>query len=330
MNKKWSLYNISLARGILMGFSALIIAFFHCYSYKFGSSFAGDILMFLRKTGNIGVDIFLILSAVGLYFSFSKNSNLVEFYKKRFVRIIPSFLIVAIIYYLYIGVGVKAFINNILLISLYVNGNRDFWYFSLIIVLYILYPLFHKVIDKYNLWGLVTLLFVTVLGTVLLQKFNITIYQRIEIALTRVPIFIIGVYLGKMVLNKKEIPKYILLGFLIIFMVSNVLLFSHHFKYYIFVRYIYGLLAMAIVFLISYLYSVISNKYVNNILEYFGLYSMEIYLIFEKLALEVRKVYTVNNNFIFYTLIFAITMGLAIIVKKICDLFIVKRKNNVG
>ena len=114
MNKKWSLYNISLARGVLMGVSALLIAFFHCYSYKFSSGWLGDILLFMRKTGNIGVDIFLILSAIGLYFSFSKDDNLIKFYKKRVIRILPSFFIVGSIYYIYRGVGVKDFINNML------------------------------------------------------------------------------------------------------------------------------------------------------------------------------------------------------------------------
>ncbi len=325
MNKKWSLYNISLARSVLMGFSALIIAFFHCYSYKFGSSTFGEILLYLRKTGNIGVDIFLILSAVGLYFSFSKNSNLGEFYKKRLVRILPSFLIVATIYYLYIKTKIGVFITNLLLISFYINGNRDFWYFSLIIVLYLLYPLFHKIISKYDWKGLVSLLIVVILGTIMLYNLNYGLYQRIEIALTRVPIFIIGVYLGKLVLNKKEIPKWSLWIFLIIFIVTNLVLFNQHFKYYIFVRYIYGLLAMAIVFIISYLHLVIGNKYTTGILEYFGVYSMEIYLIFEKLALQVRKVYVVHNNFIFYTFMFAITIALSIIVKKICDLLLKKK-----
>ena len=82
---------------------------------------------------------------------------------------------------------------------------------------------------------------------------------------------------------------------------------------------------MAIVFIISYLHLVIGNKYTTGILEYFGVYSMEIYLIFEKLALQVRKVYVVHNNFIFYTFMFAITIALSIIVKKICDLLLKKK-----
>ena len=75
MKKKWSLYNISESRGILMGIATLIVAFFHCYSYHFEriitNNSIADFFNFLRKMGNIGVDIFLFLSAIGLYFSFS-------------------------------------------------------------------------------------------------------------------------------------------------------------------------------------------------------------------------------------------------------------------
>ena len=144
MKKKWNLYNISESRGILMGVATLIVAFFHCYSYNFykvmPTEFLGSIFMFLRKMGNIGVDIFLFLSAIGLFFSFSKNSNLKDFYKKRVLRIVPSILIVATVYYLYKKVSISAFIKNVLLVSFYINGNRDFWYFSLVILLLFDFP----------------------------------------------------------------------------------------------------------------------------------------------------------------------------------------------
>ena len=45
--------------------------------------------------GSIGVEVFVFLSGVGLYYSFSNNNNLSAFYKKRFLRIMPAYLIVA-------------------------------------------------------------------------------------------------------------------------------------------------------------------------------------------------------------------------------------------
>ena len=326
MNKKWSLYNISESRGILMGVATLIVAFFHCYSYHFDKIFTNDFLgrlfNFLRSMGNIGVDVFLFLSAIGLYFSFSKDSNLKNFYKKRVLRIVPSIIIVASIYYLYKGVSVNTFFKGITLFSFYLDGVRDFWYFALIIVLYILYPLFHKIIEKKDLLGLIALLLISIGSTILLMNTCIETYNKLEIALTRVPVFLLGVYTGKQVLNKKEIHEISIIIFLLLFIICSYLLFNFKFNPYIYVRYIYCLLGISIVFLVTYLHSKIRFEYSDKFLIFMGTYSMEVYLIFEKLSIEVRKLsyVTVHNNFVFYTLMFIITMILSFLLKKLCNL----------
>ena len=326
MNKKWSLYNISESRGILMGVATLIVAFFHCYSYHFDKIFTNDFLgrlfNFLRSMGNIGVDVFLFLSAIGLYFSFSKDSNLKNFYKKRVLRIVPSIIIVASIYYLYKGVSVNTFFKGITLFSFYLDGVRDFWYFALIIVLYILYPLFHKIIEKKDLLGLIALLLISIGSTILLMNTCIETYNKLEIALTRVPVFLLGVYTGKQVLNKKEIHEISIIIFLLLFIICNYLLFNFKFNPYIYVRYIYCLLGISIVFLVTYLHSKIRFEYSDKFLIFMGTYSMEVYLIFEKLSVEVRKLsyVIVHNNFVFYTLMFIITMILSFLLKKLCNL----------
>ena len=329
MNKKWNLYGISESRGVLMGIATLIVAFFHCYSYHFeniiSNNFIANVLNFLRKMGNIGVDIFLFLSALGLYFSFTKDSNIKNFYKKRIVRIIPSIIIVASIYYLIRGVDVVSFIKGITLTSFYLDGVRDFWYFALIVVLYLLYPLLYKIIDKKDLKGLLLLLLISIGSTVLMMYLLPGYYSKVEIALTRVPIFLIGMYIGKKVMLKKEIPEFTLVFFLIAFITCNIILFSCKISPYIYVRYIYCILGISIIFLISYIHSKIKSVKIDKFLVYMGTYSMEVYLIFEKLCLEVKKIkgIQIHNNFIFYTIMFVITMILSYLLKKLCD-FITK------
>ena len=326
MKKKWSLYNISESRGILMGFATLIVAFFHCYSFHFTKVFKiewiGILFDFIRKTGNVGVDIFLFLSAVGLYFSFSKNSDIKSFYKKRLLRILPAVLIVATIYYLYLKTKALIFIQNILLISLFTRGNRDLWYFSLIIILYFLYPFIHKIIDKKDLKGLIGLLLVVFGLTILLFNINYDYYQKIEIAITRIPVFLLGVYVGKQVFNKKEIPSYLIILDLFLLIISLLLIYRGGYKYYIIVRYLYCLLGTSIVFLISYIHTFIKGVYIDKFLTYIGTYSMEIYLIFEHLCLEVKKVIDVGNIFEFYFIMFLVTLTLSFLLKKLCDLIV--------
>jgi len=326
MKKKWNLYNISESRGILMGFATLIVAFFHCYSFHFTKIFksqvVGQLFDFIRKTGNVGVDIFLFLSAIGLYFSFSKNSNIKSFYKKRLLRILPAVIIVAIIYYSYLKVKIGVFIQNILLISLFTRGNRDLWYFSLIIILYFLYPFIHKIIDKKDIKGLLGML-LTIFGlTILLYNIDYSFYQKIEIALTRIPVFLIGVYVGKNVYNKKEIPSYLMIINFIVLITSLLLIYKGGYKYYIVVRYLYCLLGISIVFMISFIHTYLKNKIVDKFLTFIGKYSMEVYLIFEHLCLEVRKVITVNSNFGFYFIMFIVTLALSFLLSKLCDLII--------
>ena len=105
MNKrKWDLYDISSARNILFGFATLIIMLFHS-SIRIPRRF--PFLRFMKKTGNLGVDIFLFLSAIGLYFSFSKNERVIDFYKRRMLRILPPLFLFNVIWFAFEGtVGV--------------------------------------------------------------------------------------------------------------------------------------------------------------------------------------------------------------------------------
>src|SRR3712207_9227987 len=65
--KEIELSNISKYRGELMGAAMLFIILFHVSLPRY------DMFFGLRRMGNIGVDIFLFLSGIGLWFSWTKN-----------------------------------------------------------------------------------------------------------------------------------------------------------------------------------------------------------------------------------------------------------------
>ena len=75
-----------------MGLSIIIVLLYHLYVSSF---FSNDFVLF--KDGFIGVDFFMILSGLGLCYSFNSNT-LKSFYIRRAVRILPLFLIQAILY----------------------------------------------------------------------------------------------------------------------------------------------------------------------------------------------------------------------------------------
>lgn len=94
---------------------------------------------------------FLFISGYGIYYSFSKNSDTVSFYKRRFHRMILPFMIMALPYFLFRlcfeGISVWQFLGYLTTLAYWTEGNYcGMWYVAVSIVLYllcpVLYPLF--------------------------------------------------------------------------------------------------------------------------------------------------------------------------------------------
>ena len=82
---------ISKYRSALMGVAILWILLHH----------SGMNLMRLfavKRSGYGGVDIFLFVSGLGLSVSLTKNEDIIAFYKKRMVRLFPSYVPMLIVF----------------------------------------------------------------------------------------------------------------------------------------------------------------------------------------------------------------------------------------
>lgn len=90
--------SVSQKRNLIFGFLTVMIVCYHFCEDTLRLKGFPLILKPLGMYGNCGVDIFLLLSGMGLYYSFSKNSNILEFYKKRFVRVLVPYLMLALPY----------------------------------------------------------------------------------------------------------------------------------------------------------------------------------------------------------------------------------------
>lgn len=82
MNKQNSLSSISKYRSPIMGMAIIWVVMFH---YRLQA----PILSVISNYGYAGVDFFMFLSAFGLYYSMSKNDNVMMFYKKDFCAYFP-------------------------------------------------------------------------------------------------------------------------------------------------------------------------------------------------------------------------------------------------
>ena len=119
--KDIELQNISRYRGELMGAAMLFVILFHVGLPR------EDAFYGLRRIGNIGVDMFLFLSGVGLWFSWTKRPSLKHFFTRRYLRIYPAWLIIACLFYIPDFLGPRQFSTNIIDLLGDVLINWDFW-----------------------------------------------------------------------------------------------------------------------------------------------------------------------------------------------------------
>lgn len=278
---------ISKHRSVLMGLAILSIIIFHFTEDCVNSGYNLFPLVKLYKAGvgSCGVDVFLFLSGLGLYYSFKKNSDIKTFYSKRFTRIlipyfcvaIPAWLINDIIIY---GAGVKQALKDIFFISFFQSGTIWFWYILMMLFCYIIFPFVFDYVDGPNSKTkmLQIFVFITVI-TLLLQACSFDFFMRINIALARFPAFFLGCFIGKASYEKKPIlyGTYSLL-LLAIFLLPLKSICSTPLS-----RYILGAFGIAIFILIAVFLEILETHniklgIIKRIIVWFGNYSLELYL----------------------------------------------------
>ena len=214
------LANLSRYRTELYGGFAIWILAFHLQEWGIftllkGSTFPGKLFSHFLTLGSMGVDAFLVLSGMSLYFSMKKNKNIYEFAARRISRLLPSVAL------LFGGLWISSFILEENLpqlivrfagLSLWFEVNKTgTWYVSAILVCYFLYPyiyawLFSNGLRTWRLferWSLLLLL--SLVSFWAMHKLNPDYFKLTEIALGRIPGFLFGCLMGKGVYEKKTI-----------------------------------------------------------------------------------------------------------------------------
>ncbi len=213
---------ISQYRGEIYGIVILWIMIFHVNELfpKIGplKNTLGKIL----DHGMIGVDVFLFISGISLYFSLKKKSGTVSwltFYKKRIQKIGLIYLTLCIPFFLYMYLiysrNVPALLEQVTFTA---NTHSSFWFLFAILVCYLLYPIIFRFLEQHNNAGLI-ILYGGIFGGILLSLFFFPeFFVRYNISLGRYPVFLAGALCGPAVYHRRRIP----VGF---FMVMLVLLF---------------------------------------------------------------------------------------------------------
>ena len=191
--KDIELANISRYRGELMGIAMIFIFLFHVALPRYNMFFG------LRRIGNIGVDMFLFLSGVGLWFSWMKHPSVKRFFKRRYLRVYPAWLIISCLYYIphFHGHSFSAWINLIGEVTInwgfWLHGELTFWYIPAMMMLYLFAPSYIQLIRRHPVYRWLPV--VMILWCILVQYVS-PIHNavgHIEIFWSRVPIFFIGI-----------------------------------------------------------------------------------------------------------------------------------------
>ena len=151
--------DLSKYRGELMGLAILFVILFHIGMPQ------SNFFYPLRRLGNIGVDMFLFVSGMGLWFSWTRSrlgkkldgngamglrQATIRFFKHRYKRIYPVWIIVASVFYIgkYVeapGSGYSPDIPNLIANvlfnwSFWRIDDLTFWYVPATMMLYIFAP----------------------------------------------------------------------------------------------------------------------------------------------------------------------------------------------
>lgn len=280
--KDIELANISRFRGELMGAAMLFIILFHVGLPR------TDLFFGLRRCGNIGVDIFLFLSGVGLWFSWVKQPSTWSFYRRRLLRILPAWLIMALLYYIprfnpQTGSIIDLIGNITINWNFWLHDELTFWYIPAIMMLYLWAPPYMKLITKHPIyrWSVVLM----VLWCVMVQ-WIIPVHHAVghlEIFWSRVPIFFLGINFGEMVRREVRIDGaavwLALITFVACFASCIYLEQVSHGRFPLFVeRMIYIPLTLTAILLLNRIFRRLPQR-VNRFWAFFGGLSLEAYLI---------------------------------------------------
>ena len=204
-NKFSFLGELSSCRSAIMGIAIIWIMLFHS-----GIEAPDNLVLraiwylFVSFGGGVGVNIFFILSGFGLYYSVAKYPDAKSidwglWAKKRVVRLLPSYFIVSIAYYLLKG---DLSWYNILTLNFWIDGVRDFWFIPAIAVSYLLFPFIYLAAKKWGFAKVTLILLVALFAGNFIFEVCSDYYGKIEIFTWRLPCFVIGIYLGELVKNR--------------------------------------------------------------------------------------------------------------------------------
>jgi peptidoglycan/LPS O-acetylase OafA/YrhL len=202
--KPLALSGLSAYRAQFMGLAILWTMFYHAVLVL--PKWMLPLVAF-KTLGIVGVDIFFLLSGLGLSFSWKSQPQAMAFWRKRFARVVPVFWLFVSLSLLKKALEhglVPSDAGRFLGLDFFLWGDLDRWFVPSILLCYVLFPLLaglaRRVGPVFTLFGCSALawcLSVMLIGTPM---------QHLQIFTVRLPAFCLGMYAGHVLAHKASAP----------------------------------------------------------------------------------------------------------------------------
>jgi len=328
--KPINIHDLSRYRSELMGVSMLVIMLFHV-----GGMRHDTIWYCMSRCGNVGVDMFLFLSGIGLWYSTSTHPRLSHFYQRRLLRIYPTWLLLSSLYYVPLCIEGKLTvwqtIGNILIGWRLWSGFVDeFWFIPMILVFYLVAPFYMMLIRRQTSWRWLPV--AAMMLCVLIQYWKPLngAVGHLEILFSRVPIFLLGINAGQGVKEERELPSDAIWMILLLFLLSFGVCINFENglrgRFPLFLeRMVYIPLSISLLLLLCKLFNH-THRRVLTVLGFVGTISLELYLVHVNFVLKYLRPYDLGY-WLTMLLMTAIAIVMAWMVHRLMKLIQWKQEN---
>ena len=163
----------------------------------------------------------MICSGLGLYYSYDKNPNTFQFYRRRLLRIFPTYYAIGLIAELIRGdFSFSSYLWKYTTLGYWTDDSYDNWFIPAIVAVYFIYPFLHNTIfknGKLEKW-LVPLVTAILVFFVFYTAFIDTSLMDTDhfLFLYRVPMFLLGMVTAYWIKQGNSPKTFLLIALLLL------------------------------------------------------------------------------------------------------------------
>ena len=276
--------NLSKYRSALMGIGILGVMLAHYLSWAKIASIIPT-AFFRPFTGLVFTEGFLLVSGLGLYYSWQKDSNTKSFYKKRIYRLFIPYMLISFAFIVYSTIISSSSLLEstlrLLTLKFWIFGNDSMWYISVSLALYLAFPFIYRFLFSGKMSPHVKCLVLVTLWVSLcyaIHYFFADYYKSVELGFPKIWMFFLGMLLGKFAYSNTKTSKTHIALFCCI---SAMAVLSNLSDNDFIKPFADCLLRLVTIPIVCVLFNITQkwNSIAHKILGWFGKYSLELYII---------------------------------------------------